>query len=83
MHGIIVVAIVFGSILTLAGLLCGTVLVLARMRHGGKNGPDSGSNSDESKLIQELYRGLEDMETRIEALETILMDSHERKGESK
>jgi phage shock protein B len=83
MHGIIVVTIVFGSILTLAGLLCGTVLVLARMRRGTKNGPDTGGNSDEAKLIQELYRGLEDMETRIEALETILMDSHERKGESK
>ena len=78
MHGIIVVAIVFGSILTLAGLLCGTVLVLARMRRGTKNGPDTGGNSDESKLIQEIYRGLSKMEERVEALETLLMDRHRK-----
>ena len=33
-------------------------------------------------MVQEIYRGLEKMEQRIEALETILMDGHDR-GEKK
>jgi phage shock protein B len=82
MHGIIIVAIVFGSILTLAGLLCGTVLVLVKMRRTNRGGAGTENSNDETTLIQEIYRGLEDMEKRIEALETILMDGDTRKGEN-
>ena len=73
MNFVIIVAIVFGSLVTLAGLLCGTVLVIIRMRQANP-GRSRKSTSDEAMLIQELYRGLEQMEERIEALETILMD---------
>lgn len=83
MHGIIIVAIVFGSILTLAGLLCGTVLVLVKMRHARLDATGAENGRDETTLIQEIYRGLEDMEKRIESLETILMDGDTRKGDTK
>lgn len=83
MHGIIIVTIVFGSILTLAGLLCGTVLVLVKMRHARRDATGGGNSRDETTLIQEIYRGLEGMEERIEALETILMDGDTRKGDTK
>jgi phage shock protein B len=76
MNPVIIVAIVFGSLVTLAGLLCGTVLVIMKMRQS--NPIRSKQNlSDETMMIQELYRGLEKMEQRIEALETILMDGHD------
>lgn len=76
MNPVIIVAIVFGSLVTLAGLLCGTVLVIMKMRQS--NPIRSKQNlSDEAMMIQELYRGLERMEQRIEALETILMDGHD------
>lgn len=81
MHSVIIVAIVFGSLVTLAGLLCGTVLVIIRMRQS--NPKRSRQNSrDEAMMVQEIYRGLEKMEQRIEALETILMDGHDT-GEKK
>jgi len=81
MNSIIIVAIVFGSLVTLAGLLCGTVLLIIRMRHAGLSAGDRKASKDEAMMIQEIYRGLENMEKRIEALETILMDSKETPGE--
>jgi phage shock protein B len=77
MQPVFIVAIVFGSIVTLAGLLCGTILVIIRMRQSSSGQAKHGSQ-DEGMMVQEIYRGLEKMEQRIEALETILMDGHER-----
>lgn len=76
MHSVLIVAIVFGSLVTFAGLLCGTVLVIIRMRQSNPKRSKQDSR-DEAMLVQELYRGLEKMEQRIEALETILMDGHD------
>ena len=81
MHAVFIVAIVFGSAVTLAGLLCGTILVIIRMRQSRSSQAKHGSQ-DEGMMVQEIYRGLEKMEQRIEALETILMDGHDR-GEKK
>jgi phage shock protein B len=37
--------------------------------------------TDETKMVQEIYQGLSDMEERVEALETILLDREkDRKG---
>ena len=83
MNGIVIVAIVFGSIVTLAGLICGTVLVLVRMRHSGLGATGRSNSREEAKMIQEIFRGLEKMEERIEALETILMDRHDNKGDKR
>jgi len=74
MNSVIIVAIVFGSLVTLAALLCGTVLVIVKMRQSKRS---SHSSRDEAMMVQEIYRGLETMEQRIEALETILMDGHD------
>ncbi len=82
MHTVLIVAIVFGSVVTLAGLLCVTILVIIRMRQSSSSKTSQGSQ-DEVMMVQELYRGLEKMEQRIEALETILMDGHETHGDKK
>lgn len=81
MNSIIIVTIVFGSIVILAGLLCSTVLVFAKMRRSGLSSSAREANNDEAMMIQEIYQGLERMEKRIEALETILMDSQKKYGE--
>ena len=73
MGTIIIVAMVFGSLLAMAALICGTILVIVKTRNrritAGK------SKSEEAMIIQEIYQGLSKMEKRIESLETILMDS--------
>ncbi len=81
MNAIIIIAIIFGSIVTLAGLVCGTVVLIIKMRKNGLSGAARKANKDEAMVIQEIYRGLEKMEHRIEALETILMDSHKKPGD--
>jgi phage shock protein B len=83
MNSVIIVFIVFGSIVALAGLLCGTVLLAIRMRHAGFSAKDKKESNDEAMMIQEIYRGLEKMEHRIEALETILMDGGSSPGDKK
>ena len=83
MSTVLIVAIVFGSLITFAALLCGTVVYILRMRHGGVSSSGKKASRDEAMMIQEIYRGLEKMEKRIEALETILMDTEENSGEKK
>lgn len=83
MNTVVVVAIVFGSIVTIAGLLCGTVLVIIRMRNSGLSSSSRGANQQEATMIQEIYQGLDRMEKRIDALETILMDGHSKNGDTK
>jgi phage shock protein B len=83
MSSVIIVAIIFGSIVTLASLICGTVLVIVKMRHSGLSASGRKANKDEVEMIQEMYRGLERMEQRIDALETILMDKQHKNGDGK
>lgn len=83
MNTVVVVAIVFGSIVTIAGLMCGTVLVIIRMRNSGLSSSSRSASQQEATMIQEIYQGLDRMEKRIDALETILMDSHSKNGETK
>ena len=48
---------------------------------GGRGG--GSDNLDETRLIQDIYHGLQKMEERIDALETIMLDaerSHKRNG---
>ncbi len=78
MSTVLIVAIVFGSILTLAALVCGTVIMIFKMGSTGFSKSSRQTKSEESKMIQEIYEGLARMEQRVESLETILMDSQEK-----
>lgn len=83
MNTIVIVAIVFGSIVTISGLICGTVLVIMRMRNSSLSSSTRASSKDEAMMIQEMYQGLDRMEKRVESLETILMDGHSNFGDKK
>ncbi len=78
MTPIIIVGIIFGSILAVVALICGTIITLIKMRHLGLGKDSKRRQSEEAQIIQELYHGLERMEERIEALETILLDPQEK-----
>lgn len=76
MGTVLIVAIVFGSLLTLAALICGTVFMIVKTR--SNRIVEGKSKTEEAMIIQEIYQGLNRMEQRIESLETILMDSQEK-----
>jgi phage shock protein B len=78
MHAAIVVAIVFGSIIITVAIIPATILFAIKMLKGGAPSRANGMADTETKMIQEIYQGLSRMETRIEALETLLLEK-ERK----
>lgn len=73
---IISAAIVFGSLIALATLICGTILIIVKTR--SHRSPSGAADREEAKIIQEIYQSLEKLEERIESLETILMDDREK-----
>ena len=81
MLNIIIVSIVFGSIIALATLICGTILIIVKTR---SHHPSRGAlDSEEATIIQETYQGLERLEQRIESLETILTDYNAKNNKGK
>lgn len=81
MNAVFIVAIIFGSVVTLVSLVCGTILIIFRMRQsGGFSNKDREQRKHETRMIQEIYQGLESMESRIESLETILLDHQHKDG---
>ncbi len=81
MLNIIIVAIVFGSIIALATLICGTILIIVKTR--GNRNSGGATDSDEAQIIQELSQGLAKLEERIDSLETILTEGQEKDGYKK
>lgn len=73
MHGAIIVAIVFGSLVLCLAIIGGTILLGVKIKKGGLSPRDQRSRAEETRMIQEIYEGLERMEERIEALETIIL----------
>ncbi|MBT3379140.1 MAG: envelope stress response membrane protein PspB [Lentisphaerae bacterium] len=63
------VAIIFTPIVL---IICGTLLVFLVMKR--KQDPSGPGDIDETRMIQEMYQDMGRMATRIEALETILLE---------
>jgi len=82
MNAVLIVAIVFGSILLALAIVGGTILSAIRLRHGGVSRKSREADSDETRMIQEIYAGLSKMEKRVENLETILMDEYGKERKS-
>ena len=70
MIGMVAVLLIFG----------GPVFLIAlAILKGGKTKKGRNMEADEARRVQEIYQGINRMEGRIEALETIILE-HERKG---
>jgi phage shock protein B len=78
MHGAIIVAIVFSGIVLALAVIGSTILMAIKIIKGGVSRKDRKYQSDETRMIQEIYQGLSRMEERVESLETILLDSEKK-----
>ena len=61
-------------------VLCLTAIIVAAILRLGKNRKPE--QAGETRLIQEMHRGLETLESRIESLETIILEHEREKGEA-
>ena len=58
----------------IVAILGGVFLAALKILKGDRAGGGPASQADDTRLIQDVYRGLQKMEDRIDALETILLD---------
>lgn len=75
MQGALIFAIVFGGIVLALAIIGSTILMAIKILRGGLSRKGQKLEADEAKMIQEIYQGLSRMEERVEALETIILDS--------
>jgi phage shock protein B len=78
MEGVIIVFIVIALPLI---IIAGTILLGIKIIKGGSSPKDPRARADETRIIQEIYQGLTRMEERVEALETILIESEKHRKE--
>jgi len=77
-EGVFIVAIVFTGIVLALGIIGGTLLMAIRILKGGVSRKDREWSSKEARMVQEIYMGLNNLEERVESLETILLDREKR-----
>lgn len=75
MEGVVIVAIVFGGSVLALAIIGSTILIAIKILKGGLSRKGQKLQAEEARMIQEMYQGLARMEERIEALETIVLDS--------
>jgi len=81
MSTVLIVLIVFAGLVLSLAVVGGTILMTLRLRQGGLSRKDREQQMNEAEMIQEIYSGLSNMEKRIDALETILMDRQGKEQE--
>ena len=78
MHGVLIIAIVFGGTVLALAIIGSTILMAIKILKGGLSRKGQKVQTEEARMIQEIYQGLSRMEERVESLETIILD-RERK----
>ena len=74
MQTVMILAVIFGgSVLGLA-IIGSTILMAMKILKGGLSRSGQRSETEEARMVQEIYQGLSRMEHRVEALETIILD---------
>ena len=82
MHAVLIVAIVFGGSVLVLAIIGGTILMAIKILKGGLSRKGQKVQTDEARMIQEIYQGLSRMEGRVEALETIILDRERKDREA-
>jgi phage shock protein B len=59
-----------------------TILMAIKILRGGLSRKGQRVQSEEARMIQEIYQGLSRMEARVEALETIILERERKDRES-
>jgi phage shock protein B len=78
MQGAMIVGIVISGVIMALVIIGATILMAIRFFKGGASGSDRRARSEETRMIQEIYRSLTRMEERVDALETILLDKEKK-----
>lgn len=74
------IGIIIASCFGLCSIIVSFGIVVWLARKGGGSGKKATKDlNEEARMIQEIYHGLNRMEDRVEALETLLLDSDRRK----
>jgi len=81
MQAVMFVAIVFGGIILALAIIGSTIVMIARVLKGGISRTSQRFETEEAKMIQEMYQGFSRMEQRVEALETIILDRERKEHE--
>lgn len=76
---IILTGIAVSMILVSAGI---TFFLIVRAFRSGASSGTPAADDDETRLIQEIYHGLTKMESRVETLETLLIDGERKRSEA-
>jgi hypothetical protein len=82
MHGVLIAAIVFGGSVLVVAIIGSTILMAIKILKGGLSRKGQRVQSEEARMIQEIYQGLSRMEARVEALETIILERERKDRES-
>ena len=82
MHGVLIVAIVFGGSVLVLAIIGSTILMAIKILKGGLSRKGQRVQTEEARMIQQIYQGLSRMEARVEALETIILDRERKDHES-
>jgi phage shock protein B len=75
MQGALIATIVFGGIVLALAIIGSTILMAIKILKGGLSRKGQKFETEEARMIQEIYEGLSRMEERVEALETIILGS--------
>jgi len=81
MHGALIAAIIFGGLILCLAIIGGTILLGIKIKKGGLSPKNQRSQAEDTRMIQEIYQGLEGMEQRMEALEAIILKGQRKEGE--
>ncbi|MEJ2726721.1 MAG: phage-shock protein [Deltaproteobacteria bacterium] len=74
MYVSLMLAIIFGGSVLALAIVGSTILMAVKILKGGVSREERKKQSEEARIIQEVYQGLSKMEQRVEALETIILD---------
>jgi len=74
MHTVLILSVIFGGSLLALAIVGSTILIAIKIIKGGISRSGQKSQTEETRMIQEIYQGLSRMEERVDALETIVLD---------
>lgn len=74
------IVMVFG--IPLVAIIGGISLAALQILKGGRGAGDDQPQGNESRIIQQIYQGLERLEERVESLETLVLEHDKKENRS-